>query len=370
MGSFETLGIPDQVLRNIRLAGYRVPTDIQAQAIPVLLQGMDAVISSETGSGKTAAFLIPGIVRYVEGRRRLLVLSPTRELAIQTDRQAGTLGRGLLRHALVYGGAPMGRQVSDLSMGPGIVTGTPGRVLDLHRRGAIDLGAFDSVVLDECDTMLDMGFVEDVTEILSHASGRSQTSFVSATVTAPILSLISELGTDPVYIGLRPGERHGGPAIEHTYAVVRPGGKFQALLEYIRHARPSRAIVFTGTRRYAGILAQRLNRHGVSALAIHGDMTQRARESAMEEFRRRPGVLVATDVASRGIDIKGIDAVVNFDVPRDPRLYVHRTGRTARMGAVGLALTIVESGEVGALEEIEREAGVRMMKVDLGAAAE
>ncbi|WP_075056239.1 DEAD/DEAH box helicase [Thermogymnomonas acidicola] len=224
MGSFETLGIPDQVLRNIRLAGYRVPTDIQAQAIPVLLQGgMDAVISSETGSGKTAAFLIPGIVRYVEGRRRLLVLSPpTRELAIQTDRQAGTLGRGLLRHALVYGGAPMGRQVSDLSMGPGIVTGTPGRVLDLHRRGAIDLGAFDSVVLDECDTMLDMGFVEDVTEILSHASGRSQTSFVSATVTAPILSLISELGTDPVYIGL--GRVSGTGGVPQSSTPMRLSG--------------------------------------------------------------------------------------------------------------------------------------------------
>ncbi|MBI2373275.1 MAG: DEAD/DEAH box helicase [Deltaproteobacteria bacterium] len=365
-GPFAALGLEPTLTRAVEKAGYTVPTPIQLQGIPPALEGRDVLGCAQTGTGKTAAFALPALQRLgssavreerASAKRaiRALVLSPTRELAAQIQRSFETYGRGgRLRSLVIFGGVGPAPQVAALSRGVDILVATPGRLADYLNQRIVDLSKVEILVLDEADRMLDEGFLPDVTRIIAKVGARRQTMMFSATMPEPIEALARRILVNPIRIAVAP-VASTPDAVDQVILHVDTKDK-RALLGHVLEDRAiTRAIVFTRTKHGANRVAQHLEKAGVAALAIHGNKSQNARERALSMFREGSlRILVATDVAARGLDISGVSHIVNFDLPNDPESYVHRIGRTARAGAKGSALSFCSSDERSYLAGIER----------------
>jgi ATP-dependent RNA helicase RhlE len=364
MMSFETLGLFEPILRAVVGEGYTIPTPIQSQAIPQVMAGRDLLGCAQTGTGKTAAFALPMLHRLTHagnppkghGRRiRALVLSPTRELAGQISESFRTYGQYTpLRQAVIYGGVNQNPQTRAIKHGVDILVATPGRLIDLMNQGYIDLSHVEVFVLDEADRMLDMGFMPDVKHIISELPAHRQTLMFSATMPEPIERLASAILRDPVRIRIAPVKATTELVEQSVYFVPRKQ-KSRLLANFLHSRAFTRALVFTRTKRGADQVAKHLNKAGIPADAIHGNKSQNARQRALDDFKSdRTHVLVATDIASRGIDVEGISYVMNYDLPDEPETYVHRIGRTGRAGATGRAVTLCDHDERRTLKAIER----------------
>jgi len=361
--SFTDLGLSPEILEAVRDVGYESPSPIQEQAIPPLMQGKDVIGQAQTGSGKTAAFGLP-MIEYVDptdDEVQALVLTPTRELCIQVTQALRAYGaRKGVDVVAVFGGAPIRSQQSQLRSGGHIVVGTVGRVKDLISRHVLLLHSCRFVVLDEADEMLDLGFLEDVERILSLTPSSRQTALFSATMPPPIRHLAERYLYDPVTVKVKAATL----TVEtvEQFALQAPGReKMDRLIEVLDSERPSQAIVFVRTKIRCEELFRRLRDRGLEVRALHGDMTQGARDGVMIMFKDgRLPLLVATDVAARGLDISGVSHVINFDVPTSPDVYVHRIGRTGRVGRSGRAITLFEPRQRRDVEAIERHAGVKL----------
>lgn len=347
---------------------YETPTPIQAKTIPAALSGRDVLGCAQTGTGKTAAFALPILNQL--GKRKspakpnrplVLVLAPTRELAIQIGDSFGTYGQHLpLKHVLVYGGVSQNNQVRALNRGAQILVATPGRLLDLMIQGYIHLDDLQVFVLDEADRMLDMGFLPDLKKIIRQLPEKRQSLFFSATMPPKIVELSQNLLTSPISVNVTP-KTTSVERIEQQVFFVERNGKRELLKTVLRKPEVDRAIVFSRTKRGANMLAQKLLLSGIKAAAIHGNKSQGARQRALVAFRtKQVQVLVATDVAARGIDIDGVTHVVNYDLPAEPESYVHRIGRTGRAGAEGIALSFCSTDERRDLLAIERLIGQKV----------
>src|SRR5579871_930549 len=360
---FRELGLAEDLVETVDALGYEEPTPVQRRAIPLLLAGRDLIAQAQTGSGKTAAFALPA-VQCIDAENRqvqVLVLAPTRELAVQVAEATHRFGRKRdLRVAPVYGGQPIDRQLRALRSGVQIVVGTPGRLLDHLRRGSLRLDGVRFVVLDEADEMLDMGFIEDIEEILRQTPSERQTALFSATIAPAVRQLARQYLRDPENIAIAP-EKVTVPQIEQRYVEVSPRTKLDALTRILDVESPTAAIVFCRTRREVDELGEALVSRGYAAEAIHGDLSQTQRDRVMGRFRSgQADVLVATDVAARGLDIENVSHVFNFDIPEDPEAYVHRIGRTGRAGRAGTAVTLVTPREQRLLRLIERTVGQKI----------
>jgi ATP-dependent RNA helicase DeaD len=358
--AFADLGLSEQTLLSLQDVGYEQPSPIQAQAIPPMLQGLDVIGQAQTGSGKTAAFGLPMLetvdpsVSEVQG----LVLTPTRELCIQVTQAIRAYGeRKGVDVVAVFGGAPIRSQQAQLRSGGHVVVGTVGRVLDLISRASLMLHSCRFVVLDEADEMLDLGFLEDVERILSLTPNSRQTALFSATMPPPIRALADRYLYDPVTIKVK-NPTLTVDSVEQFRVEVKPNEKADVLTEVLAAERPDQAIVFVRTKIRCDQLFRKLRDRGMNVRALHGDMSQGSRDGVMLAFKGgRVPVLVATDVAARGLDISTVTHVINFDVPVSPDIYVHRIGRTGRVGRSGRALTFVEPRQQRELEAIERHIG-------------
>jgi ATP-dependent RNA helicase RhlE len=358
---FSALGLAPELVRALEEEQYETPTPIQTKAIPFALAGHDVVGSAQTGTGKTAAFLLPILQRLRDGpggALRALVLVPTRELAEQVVERARAYGRHTsVRSAAIYGGVPMEPQIRALAEGAEIVIATPGRLLDHMGRGRVDYSSLEVLVLDEADRMLDMGFAPDVHRILAELPDERQTFFFSATISPEVEALARRALREYTHVAAAPRATAAEGVEQFLVAVDRPH-KRHVLAHMLTEMPGGRTLVFTRTRRGADALARSLRRDGIDALPIHGDLTQAARTQALDRFRRgKVPVLVATDVAARGIDVDDIVMVVNFDVPLDPEVYVHRVGRTARAGARGVAVTLMAPDEWMLMWSVEKLLG-------------
>lgn len=366
--TFADLNLPADLLATVQQLGFTTPTEIQAATIPALLDGRDVTGVAQTGTGKTAAFALPMLAGLQPDARRVqaLVLVPTRELAIQVaDAVQSMAPRGLARVLAIYGGAPYGPQLRGLSDGAQIVVGTPGRVIDMLDKRALDLSELGYLVLDEADEMLRMGFAEDVDRILASAAPTRQTALFSATMPRAIRLVAREHMNDPVEVATsRPSSTT--TTITQTYAVVPFRHKVGALARVLATSEAEAAVVFVRTRQTAEEVGNALAERGVSAAAISGDVAQRDRERIIERLRSGlVRVLVATDVAARGMDVDRLGLVVNFDIPREAEAYVHRIGRTGRAGRAGQALTFFTPRERSRLRMIERHTGATMTEASI-----
>ncbi len=361
--SFESFGFYPEILRAVAEKNYTTPTPIQEKAKPVVLGGNDLLGCAPTGTGKTAAFALPILQRLRKtpwqgtGRRpiRSLVLTPTRELASQIAESFGAYGRHTgLRHAIVFGGVSQQPQAQWLGRGIDILVATPGRLLDLLSQGLVDLGAVEAFVLDEADRMLDMGFIHDIRRIIDRLPGKRQTLFFSATMPREIRGLADSILRDPVRVAVTPVATPA-EAITQQVHYVEKLEKIDLLKHLLAGPSIRNALVFTRTKHGADKVVRQLARHNVRAEAIHGNKSQNARERALGSFKRgQTRVLVATDIAARGIDIASLSHVINFDLPNEPESYVHRIGRTGRAGATGVALSFCAFEERPFLAGIER----------------
>jgi ATP-dependent RNA helicase DeaD len=356
--SFGDLGLSDVMLASLEAAEYLQPTPVQAGLIPRALAGIDVLGQARTGTGKTAAFAIP-ILELLEKSRKgappqALVLVPTRELAVQVREEIEKLAHGRRGSCVpVYGGKPIRQQISKLQQGADIVVGTPGRVLDLIGRGALDLGKLRIVVLDEADRMLDIGFRPDIEKILRRCPQVRQTLLLSATVAPAIERLAQKYMRDPEVMDFSPKTKTVD-TIEQHYFSVDPDRKFDLLVQLVKREDPAQAIVFCRTKRGTDKVFRRLAKEFKNVDAIHGDMVQTARDRVMKKFRAGEiCILVATDVVGRGIDVSSISHIINYDIPQSSDDYVHRVGRTGRMGREGVAFTFVTTEEGGELTRIE-----------------
>ncbi|MCC9604309.1 DEAD/DEAH box helicase [Blastopirellula sp. JC732] len=362
ISSFRELQLSDAIQDALAAENYHTPTPIQGQAIPHLLDGSDLIGCAQTGTGKTAAFALPILNALEQGRRRadpcaprVLVLSPTRELATQIAESFRTYGRNIkFRSTTIFGGVGQNPQVRALKRGVHVAIATPGRLIDLMDQGYVDLSQATTFVLDEADRMLDMGFLPALKTIIAELPKERQTVFFTATMPPKVAQLAEGLLRDPVRIEVAP-ESTTAERVEQRVMYVSHGDK-KALLEHsLQGEGVGRTLVFTKTKHGADRLAKDLNASGIRSDAIHGNKTQNKRNRALESFRSgRTQVLVATDVAARGIDVDGVTHVVNYDLPIDPESYVHRIGRTGRAGREGIALSFCDLGEIGALRAIER----------------
>jgi ATP-dependent RNA helicase RhlE len=365
MTSFADLGLAPPLLRALDELDYTVPTPIQSGAIPTLLQGRDLLGLAQTGTGKTAAFALPILHRLAAERRpahpcgaRVLVLAPTRELAGQIEESFGQYGRHLsVSRALVFGGVSQGRQVDALRRGVDVLVAAPGRLLDLIQQRHIDLSRTEVLVLDEADRMLDMGFMPDIRRIIATMPAARQTMLFSATMPKAIADLAASLLREPVRVEVSPPSSTVDK-IRQLVMFVDAGDKRPALLELIQSPRVSRAVVFTLMKHEANKVAEFLTAAGIRAEAIHGNKSQPARERAMAGFRSGSvKVLVATDIAARGIDVDDVSHVFNYDLPNVAETYVHRIGRTARAGREGWAVTLCDATQRAWLRDVEKEIG-------------
>jgi len=360
--SFSELNLSESLLRAIREADYEVATPIQTAAIPHILAGRDCLACAQTGTGKTAAFALPALEHLLARRPqerfrpiRVLVLAPTRELASQIAESFRTYGRYTgLRHAAIFGGVSQHPQVKAIQRGVDILVATPGRLLDLMNQGFIDLRSVETLVLDEADQMLDMGFIHDLRRIVARVPRERQTLLFSATMPAEIRRLADQWLCDPVELSVAP-QATPAERVEQSVYFVDRGNKPQLLAHYLRSQAAERAIVFTRTKHGADKLVKGLERSGIRAEAIHGNKSQNARQRALAQFKsHNPPVLVATDIAARGLDINSVSHVINFELPMTAEIYVHRIGRTARAGAAGIAVTFCDREERSMLRDIER----------------
>ena len=354
--SFRDLPLTREILRSIEELGFESLFPIQAQAIMPLLEGKDVIGQAQTGTGKTAAFGIPMVqrlnreVRGVQG----LILVPTRELAVQVAEHLSCFAKYTRAKVLaVYGGESINKQIHALSNGIQIVVGTPGRLIDLMERRVLNLGSVKIVVLDEADRMLDMGFIEDIEFILSKTPHDRQTSLFSATIDQSVMKICNKYMKNPQKI-LVSKDEIALTQMKQFYTIVNQGGKFETLCDIIRRERVDKAIVFCRTRRDASRLSDQLCRRGFRTQALHAGFTQAQRDRAINDFRSdRLSLLIATDVAARGLDIEGITHIINYDVPMDAPVYFHRIGRTARKGEEGTAITLVSYGEMSDFNNIK-----------------
>jgi ATP-dependent RNA helicase RhlE len=366
---FDELRLAEPIVRAVAARGYTTPTPIQQQAIPVALSGSDVLGCAQTGTGKTGAFALPILHRLAKpasskrprSQPRALVLCPTRELAAQIGESFAGYGRDLrLRHVVIFGGVGQGGQVRGLRAGADIIVATPGRLLDLIGQGHVDLSAIETLVLDEADRMLDMGFIHDIRRIIECIPRRRQTMLFSATMPPEIRRLADSILREPRLVQVSE-IASTGDAIDQTVFHVARKNKPVLLQRLIRDDDMKRTLVFTRTKHGADRLVRVLKRSGIEAGAIHGNKSQGARTRALGGFKAgRTPVLVATDIAARGIDVDEITHVINFDIPNIPETYVHRIGRTARAGASGIALSFCDRDEISDLRAIERLIDLRL----------
>jgi superfamily II DNA/RNA helicase len=366
---FNELALDEALLQAIEAAGYPNPTDVQAQAIPAALTGADLLVSSQTGSGKTAAFTLPCLHRLAQKKPapgtgpRMLVLTPTRELAQQVEKAVKTYGRKMrwLNTACLVGGAPFFAQAKLLSRPVDVIVATPGRLIDHLTRRKLKLSDIEVLVLDEADRMLDMGFAEDIETIVAATPASRQTLLFSATLDGVVGRLAQKLTRAPQRIEIAVNLTSAGTIEQRLLMADSLGHKTRLLEAVLSDTNLQQAVVFTATKRSAEEVSLGLQEKGFSAEALHGDMHQSARNRTLDKLRQgRIGVLVATDVAARGIDVAGISHVINFDPPRAAEDYVHRIGRTGRAGRDGIAITFSGPREMGVIRAIERYTGKRL----------
>jgi len=352
---FADLGVEVPILMALRKIGYETPSEIQRELIPRILAGHDIMGQARTGTGKTAAFGIPTIQKLDKGRRlQALCLVPTRELAVQVAGEVHRLSEFAgIRSVAVYGGQKIQTQIHKLGRKPHFVIGTPGRVIDLLNRRILDFSEITMAILDEVDRMLDIGFRDDIRRILSKVTSEHQTVFVSATIDEEIRRLARNYTRDPQEINVSRDEITVED-VDQRFVTAEPQDKFRLLRKVLETDQPESVIIFTNTKAAARKLTHRLYRMGIDAMEIHGDLVQRKRDRVMDRFKKhRLSTLVATDLAARGIDVHNVTHIINYDLPFDAQVYVHRIGRTARMGARGMAITFVSRDEGKRLTEIE-----------------
>lgn len=369
---FSELALRGEILKAVEEAGYQEPTPIQEQAIPAILTGGDVLGIAQTGTGKTAAFVLPMIERLASGQSkarmpRSLILSPTRELATQTADYFETYGRHLkLSMALLIGGVGMDEQWKKLERGVDVLIATPGRLLDQFERGKVLLGGVSILVIDEADRMLDMGFIPDVERIVTLISKRRQTLFFSATMPSEVRRLADSFLVDPVTLQASPPSTTGERITDHL-TIVQPRQKFKVLRRLIETQDVERAIIFCNRKRDVSVLRRQLERAGLSARDIHGDLDQSQRTQSLDAFKEgEVNFLVATDVAARGIDIAMLPCVINYDVPTHAEDYIHRIGRTGRAGQDGRAFTLAFGEEGKFIDAISKLTGKKIPLLDMG----
>jgi ATP-dependent RNA helicase DeaD len=372
MATFADLGLTQPLLEALHHLGYESPTPIQEQAIPELLRGHDVIGQAQTGTGKTAAFGLP-LLQYVDtdlDEVQALVLTPTRELCIQVTQALRAYGqRRAIQVVAVFGGAPIRNQVAQLKQGGQVVVGTVGRVMDLMSRHELVLSDVRFAVLDEADEMLDLGFLEDVETILSRCPSGRQTALFSATMPPEIKKLAEKRMFDPITIKVRAATLTID-TVDQSYVEVSERDKPDALARVLKAENPEQAIIFARTKIGVDRLARRLGDAGIRVKALHGDMSQGSRDGVMIAFKGgRERLLVATDVAARGLDISGVTHVINYDIPNSPDVYVHRIGRTGRVGRSGRAITLITPRQRRELEAIERHAKTSIHPWSLAAVA-
>jgi ATP-dependent RNA helicase RhlE len=357
---FVSFAFHPRINAGISAVGYSTPTPIQSRTIPPILEGRDVLGLAQTGTGKTAAFVLPILQHLIHGQKgklRALILSPTRELAEQTHEVVNALGKLTgLRSLTIYGGVSAQPQIKGLRAGIEIVVACPGRLLDLMGQRAVDLSAIEILVLDEADRMFDMGFLPDIRRILAKLPAKRQTLLFSATMPREVRSLVDEFLQRPVTVEL--GTSRPVATVNHAIYPVQPTQKAAALLALLRRPEISRVLVFTRTKHRARKLATQLMKDGISATSLQGNLSQSRRQAAMRDFRSgRVNVLVATDIAARGIDVSGISHVINYDLPDTAEAYTHRIGRTGRMTERGTALSLVTQADLPMMRTIERLLG-------------
>ena len=370
MTKFEETGIKQELISALESINFHEMTEVQAESIPIALQGKDLIVRSKTGSGKTGAFLVP-ILNMMDRRPQdAIVIVPTRELAIQVNSVAEKLCRKMGLHTvIVYGGASINIQMQQLNRGANMIIGTPGRILDLMDRGAIRLDRLRFLVLDEADLMLDMGFIEDIEKIIVSTPKARQTMLFSATMPREIVTIAHRhMKHDAAHLTVGEEEDLTVNTITHSYFIANGRLKFSVILAYIKEYNPSKAIIFTSTQRESDLLHRFIMQNGFDAILMHGGLTQAKREYALREFRSHARFLISTNLASRGLDIPNISDVINFDAPDDPHIYVHRVGRSARMGKDGRAFTIFGFEQKSLMEATSRVANVKMKHIDLNTA--
>ena len=364
MTDFQSLGLSKTLLKAVEDEGYTTPTPVQQQSIPPLLDGRDVLGVAQTGTGKTAAFALPVLQimerRKTQGKRyiRALILSPTRELAAQIDERFDAYSKNMdIRHRVIFGGVKQNPQVRDLNKGLDILVATPGRLLDLIGQGFIDLSNVEFFVLDEADRMLDMGFIRDIEKVLKLLPKKRQNLLFSATMPKSIAKLAGSFLNNAVMVDVSPKEMTVD-RIEQKIMFLRKADKRRLLVQLIKEQKVERGIVFTRTKHGANRLVKQLGQSNLSAAAIHGNKSQGARTRALAGFKDGSiPILVATDIASRGIDVEGITHVFNYDLPNEPESYVHRIGRTARAGRSGIAYAFCDNTESGYLVGIQQLIG-------------
>ncbi|MED1201537.1 DEAD/DEAH box helicase [Heyndrickxia acidicola] len=373
MTTFHEMGISEPIQRAITDMGFEEASPIQEKAIPVALTGKDIIGQAQTGTGKTAAFAIPILEKVDTSKKyvQAIAIAPTRELAIQVSEEINRLSKYMGITSLpIYGGQSIDRQIKALKKGPHIITGTPGRLLDHIQRKTLKLNHISVVVLDEADEMLDMGFVEDIERILKETPEEKQTLLFSATMPKPIQNLAERFMHDPELVKMKAKEVTS-PTVKQIYYEVKERDKFEVLCRLLDVDNPELAVIFGRTKRRVDELSDALNKRGYLADGLHGDLNQRQRDIVMNKFREgNTDILVATDVAARGIDVSGVTHVYNFDIPQDPESYVHRIGRTGRAGKTGLAITFVTPRETGQIHSIERASKGKIQRKSIPTIAE
>lgn len=361
--TFEGLNLSLPILQALKSKGYTEPTPVQAKAIPLILEGRDIFGCARTGTGKTAAFALPVLHLLKENNQgsnkvRALVLAPTRELAQQISDSFNEYGRNLgLKHTVVYGGVSQHNQVRSLQRGCDVIIATPGRLMDLMQQRFINLSNVEYLILDEADRMLDMGFIHDINKICSKIPAKRQTLFFSATLSPEIKKLAANLLNDPANVDIKPDYENDTVTKEHLYFINR-NSKTDLLKHLFEEENIGQALVFTRTKRGADKLVKMLSDKGIASQAIHGDKSQSQRTRALENFKRKKvNLLIATDVASRGIDVKDLSHVINYDMPDQAETYTHRIGRTGRAGQDGIAFSFCSNDEKSYLRDIQRSRG-------------
>lgn len=372
--TFSELNIRPEILKAIDEMGFEAPTPIQERAMPVIFSGKDMVGQAQTGTGKTAAFGIPAlqIADTTSNLPSVLILCPTRELAIQVTGEFIKMAKYMegIYTLPVYGGQPISRQLKALKRGTQIVVGTPGRVIDHLKRGTLKLNNLKMVILDEADEMLNMGFREDLEKILSYSHGKSQTVMFSATVPRTIQNIMNRWMDNPEMIKVQ-GKAETAPGIDQFVMEVRDSVRTEALERVMNMTQAKLALVFCNTKRLCDNLVEELKSRGFSADALHGDMTQNIRDKVMNNFRNgKIELLVATDVAARGLDVENVDIVFNYDIPQDPEYYVHRIGRTGRAGRTGMAITFSSGNKRKRIRFIEKMIRTRLEPIPMPSANE
>jgi ATP-dependent RNA helicase DeaD len=355
--TFQQLGLGAEILKALKENGFEMPFPIQETSIPLILNGIDVVGQAHTGTGKTAAFSLPMLTKVKRnGPIQALVLVPTRELAVQVTNEINKLAKYTgIRTVSIYGGQSINLQYDQLRRGVQIVVATPGRLIDHVKQGSIQLDSVKYVVLDEADRMLDMGFIEDIKFILFYINEDRQTCLFSATMPPEILKLAQEYMKDVEEIRLNK-EEIGLDTIDQSYLIVHEKQKFKHLCDFIRNRDNTQTIIFAATKQRTQRLAEELKREGFKAITIHGNLSQRQRDNAMYRFKRgTEDILVATDIAARGIDVPAVGHVINYDVPEDPLIYFHRIGRTARAGGSGKAISLVSQDRTDDFSRILRQ---------------